>query len=43
MHTINIGRAIKKCLSMKSDTLSSETIINELDFLKKAVIIQSSA
>ena len=30
----------KRCLSMKSETLSLKTIINELHFLKKAAIIQ---
>ena len=34
MYTLNIARA------MKSETLSMKTIINELDFLKKTVIIQ---
>ena len=33
MHILNIAKAIKRCLSVK-------TVINELDFLKKAVIIQ---
>ena len=28
---------------MKSDTLSLKTILNELDFLKKAVVIQWNA
>ena len=40
MYALNIARAIKKCLSIKSETLSLKTIINELNFLKKAVIIQ---
>ena len=30
----------KRCLSMKSETLSSKTIVNELHFLRKAAIIQ---
>ena len=29
----------KRCQSLKSETLSLRTVINELDFLKKAVII----
>ena len=34
MYTLNIARA------MKSETLSMKTIISELNFLKKTVIIQ---
>ena len=40
---LHIIRAIKRWLPMKSQTLSFETIVNELDFLKKAVIIQGNA
>ena len=40
---LHIVRAIKRWLPMKSQTLSFETIVNELDFLKKAVIIQGNA
>ena len=32
MYTLNISRAIKKCLSVKSETLPVKTIIKELDF-----------
>ena len=39
MYILNTFKAIKKCLSMKSETLSLKSIIQELDFLKKAVII----
>ena len=39
MYIQNIAEAIKRCQSMKSETLSLKTIINELDFLKKTVII----
>ena len=40
MYILNIAKAIKKCQSMKSENVSLKTIINELNFLKKAVIIQ---
>ena len=42
MHILNIGSAIKNmsCQSMTSETLSLKTILNKLDFLRKAVIIQ---
>ena len=40
MYTLNVARAIKRCLSIKAETLSSRIIINELDFLRKTVIIQ---
>ena len=40
MCTLNIVRTIKRCLSMKSETLSLKTIINKLDFLNKTVITQ---
>ena len=41
MYTLNIARAIKKrCMSIKSETLPLKTIIIELDFLRKIVIIQ---
>ena len=39
MYILNIANAVKK-MSMKSKTLSLKTTIKELDFLKKAVIIQ---
>ena len=39
MYILNIERAIKKCQLMKSETLSLKTVINELDFLKKTVVI----
>ena len=42
MYILNIAKAMKKML-MKSKTLSLQTIIKELDFLKKTVIIQWSA
>ena len=32
----------KRCLSMKSETLSLKNIIKELDFLRKTVIIQGN-
>ena len=37
MYILNIARAKKRCLSVKSETL--KTIINELDFLRKTLII----
>ena len=43
MYILNTARTIKKCQSMKSETLSLKTfitIINELDFLLEEVIIQ---
>ena len=40
MYILNIAKAIKKCQPMKSENVSLKTIINELNFLKKAVIIQ---
>ena len=41
MYILSIVRAReKKCLSMKSETLSLKTIIKELEFLRKTVIIQ---
>ena len=48
MYILNIGRAIKKMYVnerhyQKSETLTLKTIINELEFLKKAVIIQLNA
>ena len=33
----------KRCFSIKSDTLSMKTFINELDFLKKGDVIQWNA
>ena len=42
MYILNIARAMKKML-MKSKTLSLQTMIKELGFLKKTVIIQWSA
>ena len=42
MYILNIAKAMKKML-MKSKTLSLQTILKELDFLKKTVIIQWSA
>ena len=39
MFTLNNARAVKICPSMKPGTLSLKTIINELDFLAKTVII----
>ena len=32
MYILNIARAIKRCLSMKPETLSLKTIIKELGF-----------
>ena len=40
MHILNIARAIKILLSMKSEALSLKTILNKLEFLRKTVIIQ---
>ena len=40
MQTLNIVRTIKKMSVMTSETLSLKVITNELDFLKKTVIIQ---
>ena len=40
MYFLNIARAIKRCLSMISETLSLKTVIKGLDFLRKTVIIQ---
>ena len=37
MYILNIARATKSCLSMKSETFKN--VINELDFLRKTVII----
>ena len=42
MYIINIPRAVKRSLSVKSETLSLKNIIKELDFLRKTVIIQSN-
>ena len=42
MYILNIAKAMKKML-MKSKTLSLQTMIKELGFLKKTVIIQWSA
>ena len=39
MYILNIARAKKRCMSMKSETLSLKTIIKEMDFLRKTVII----
>ena len=38
MYILNIANAIKKML-MKSKTLSLQTVIKELGFLKKTVVI----
>ena len=38
MYILNNARAIKRCHSMKSGTLSLKTIIKELHFLRKTVI-----
>ena len=42
MHILNIASTIKNmsCQSMTSETLSLNTIIDKLDFLRKTVIIQ---
>ena len=40
MYILNIARAIRGFLSMKSETLSLKTMKNEFDFLRKRVIIQ---
>ena len=40
MYTLNIARVIKRSLLMKSETLFLKSIINELDLLRKTVIIQ---
>ena len=40
MYILNIARALKKCLSMKSEILSLKIIRGQLDFLRKTVIIQ---
>ena len=42
MYIVNIARAVKRSLSVKSETLSLKNIIKELDFLRKTVIIQSN-
>ena len=42
MFVLNISRAIKRCQSKKSETLSMKTNINELDFLNETVIIQQN-
>ena len=42
MYILNIAKAMKKML-MKSKTLSLQTMIKELGFLNKTVIIQWSA
>ena len=39
MCILNIASAFKRCLSIKPETLSLKAIINELDLLKKTVII----
>ena len=43
MYILIITKAIKRCQSMKSKTLSLKTSIKELDFLLKTVIIQQDA
>ena len=43
MYTLNIARAIKRCLSMKSEIISLKTIIRRIGFCKQAVIIQWKA
>ena len=40
MYILNIASAIKIWQSVKSEIISLKTIINELDFLKKTVIVQ---
>ena len=41
MYILNVARKyIKKMFVNESETLSLKTIINELDFLKKTVMIQ---
>ena len=40
MYILNIAKPIKRCQSMEPETLSLKTIINELDFVRKTVIIQ---
>ena len=40
MYILNIATAIKKCQSMKSETFTLKTIITELYFLRKTVVIQ---
>ena len=43
MYTLNIARAIKRCLSVKSEIISLKTIIRRIGFCKQAVIIQWKA
>ena len=40
MYILNFANTMKRCQSMKSETSSLKTIINELDFLRKTVVIQ---
>ena len=40
MHILNIAKAIKKMSINEIKDLTFETIIEDLDFLKKVVIIQ---
>ena len=42
MYTLIIVRFKERCLSMKSEILSLKTIKNDLDFLRKAIIIPSN-
>ena len=39
MYILNIGRAIKKCHLMNSETLSMKVIKSKSNFMKKAVFI----
>ena len=40
MYIVNIARAVKKMFANEIKTLSLKTIIKELDFLRKTLIIQ---
>ena len=40
MYILNIADTVTKCQSMNSEILSLKTIMNELDLLKRKVIIQ---
>ena len=42
MFTLNDARAVKTCLSMKSETLSLKIVIKELDFLRKTIIFNET-
>ena len=43
LYILNIARTKKRCLSMNSENLSLKSIIKELDFLGKTIIIHGKA